>query len=54
MPGKVVAIDGRVPEPSDFWEGNPEPKYRPCALRIKMDENRWERLPLTIRSQKRG
>lgn len=30
MPGKVVDIDGHAPEPSNLWEENLGPEYRPA------------------------
>ncbi len=54
MPGKVVDMDSLVLKSSNVREEDLKPEYRPCALRIKTGENRWEYLPRTIRSRWRG
>jgi predicted TIM-barrel fold metal-dependent hydrolase len=52
-PGAIDA-DGHVLEPPDLWEAHLEAKYRPRALRIRVDDDGYEYLEIEGRPSRRS
>jgi uncharacterized protein len=48
----VIDCDGHILEPPELWEKYLEPKYRPRAMRIRVDDEGWEYLEIDGRRAK--